>query len=285
MARQVWASMQTAKGFETVGDYVTAYLDLLPEGRDEKRKREAWRAAKPFWAGIRPSLVDAEMCLAYEQKRDRSAHTMRHELGLVKRALAWGIREGHLDKAPEVVLPPMPEATVDHLTKAQFRKLLDGCVASHIQLFAMLAVTTGGRKTALLQAKWDQVDLDRAIIDLNPKRRTQNGKYRATVPLNDMILPVLREAKESAMTDYIIEYNGNPCLDIKKGFAAAAQRAGIKAHPHMLRHSAAVWMAEDRVPMGEIAALLGHRNINITTRIYARYHPDHLRSAARSLSW
>lgn len=174
---------------------------------------------------------------------------------------------------------------MDHLTKAQFRKFLEGCGSHHVRLFSMLAVTTGGRKTAILEAKWGQVDFQRALIQLNPEGRSQNSKQRATVPLNDLIMPVLREAKDAALTDYIIEHHGKPLKDIKKGFAAASKRSGITAHPHMLRHSAAVWMAEDRVPMSEIAAFLGHRDINVTTRIYARYHPDYLRQAARSLTW
>lgn len=65
---------------------------------------------------------------------------------------------------------------------------------------------------------------------------------------------------------------------------AAAERNNLKAHPHMFRHSAAVWMAEDRVPMSEIASFLAHRDINVTVSVYARHHPDYLREAARSLT-
>jgi len=46
-----------------------------------------------------------------------------------------------------------------------------------------------------------------------------------------------------------------------------------------------VWMAEDRVPMSEIAAFLGHRDSAVTSKVYARYNPDFLRGAARSLTW
>jgi integrase len=98
-------------------------------------------------------------------------------------------------------------------------------------------------------------------------------------------MPALQEAKAAALTEYIIEHNGKNLIDIKKGIAAASERSGIHAHPHMFRHSAAVWMAEDRVPMSEIAAFLGHRDINVTIRVYARYNPDALRGASESLKW
>lgn len=179
----------------------------------------------------------------------------------------------------------MPETSVGHLTKEQFRQFLTGCGSSHVLLFAMLAVVTGARKTALLEAKWEQVDFDRRMIRLNPAGRDQNRKHRATVPLNDMILPALREARLGALTEYVIEHRGAPLQDIKNGIAAAASRSGVPCHPHMFRHSAAVWMAEARVPMAEVAAFLGHRDVNVTTRVYARFNPDYLRKAAESLTW
>jgi integrase len=44
-------------------------------------------------------------------------------------------------------------------------------------------------------------------------------------------------------------------------------------------------MAESRVPMQEIAAYLGHKDANITARVYARFSPDYLREAAKALDW
>ena len=183
-----------------------------------------------------------------------------------------------------IVLPTMPETSVGHLSKTQFRQFLLGCASAHVGLFAMLAVTTGGRKSAILQAKSDQVDFDRAIFQLNADGRRQNSKYRATVPLNEMILAPLIDAKEKATAPYIIEHRGKGLGQIKNGIDTAAKRSGIKVHPHMFGHSAAVWMAEDRVPMAEIASFLVHRNIAVTVSTYARYSPDYLRGAAQSLT-
>lgn len=285
-ARQWWERKQhQARGFSTIGDIVAAYLDSLGGEKQEARKRECWAAAGDFWRDLKPDQVDAKVSKDYLRWRNRATNTMRHELSLVRTACNWAVGERHIPAAPPIKLPPLPETSVGHISKEEFRRFLDGCATPHVRLFAMLGVTTGGRKTALLEAKWDQVDFTRRILNLNPEGRRQNSKFRATVPLNDMILPALREAHRTRTIEFIIEHKGSRLKDIKKGFAAAAKRSGVACHPHMLRHSAAVWMAEDRVPMAEIAQYLGHRDINITVRVYARFHPDYLRDAASSLTW
>ena len=55
--------------------------------------------------------------------------------------------------------------------------------------------------------------------------------------------------------------------------------------PHMMRHSAAVHMAEAGVPMDEIAQYLGHTNARVTREVYARFSPDYLRNAAAALEY
>jgi hypothetical protein len=51
----------------------------------------------------------------------------------------------------------------------------------------------------------------------------------------------------------------------------------------MLRHSAAVHMAEAAISMEEIAQFPGRSNINVTRKVYARFSPNHLRTAAAAL--
>jgi integrase len=74
---------------------------------------------------------------------------------------------------------------------------------------------------------------------------------------------------------------------VKRGLKTAAAAASIKASvsPHLLRHSAAVHMAEAEIPMDEIAQFLGHEDINVTCRVYARFSPTHLRKAAAVLEY
>jgi len=102
--------------------------------------------------------------------------------------------------------------------------------------------------------------------------------------MNTTARSALEEAKKAALTDNVVEWGGKSLASIKKGFAAAALRAGFPdLTPHVLRHSAAVHMAEAGVPMSEIAQYLGHSSTNVTERVYARFSPDYLRKAAAAL--
>ena len=65
--------------------------------------------------------------------------------------------------------------------------------------------------------------------------------------------------------------------------SSVAQRAGVNCSSNVLRHTAAVWMAEDGVPMQVIAQHMGYDDSRTTEHNYARFSPDYLRDAAASL--
>ena len=137
---------------------------------------------------------------------------------------------------------------------------------------------------AVLDLVWARVDLEHRRLDLNPTGRPATRKGRAVVPINDTLYAALIEAKEGALTDHVIEWGGRPVKSVRKAFARAGAKAGVEpCSPHTLRHTAAVWMAEAGVPMPEIAQMLGHSDDRTTQRVYARYGPDYLRTAAKAL--
>lgn len=267
------------------------YLQTQIGKEGERRKREAWTAARGFWAERRlhtilPDADEPGTGAEYILQRARAANTVRKELGLINTALIWARTKGLIERVPKIVLPAMPESEVEHLSKARFRKFLAGCRMPHVKLFAQLAVLTGARVSALLELKWDRVDFERRQINLNPAGRQQKAnKGRAVVTMNPRLHDLLMAAKDGAQSEYVIEHNGLPIASIRKGMEAASERSGVHCTPHMLRHTAAVWMAEDRVPMEEIASFLGHKDTRITTRVYARFSPDYLQRAASSLDW
>lgn len=269
-----------------MGQVVEAYLIAKIEMASHFRATTAWKAAKPFWGDLPIVRVDEASATDYRARRPQCKPiTVRNELAVIRAALNWAEKRKMIDKAPFIQMPKLTSAPVGHLTKGEFRKVLDAAVAPHIALFLKVAVGTGARTNAILDLTWDRVYFDKRLIELNPRDRVQTSKYRATVPMNDQLFAALKAAKEGAMSDYVIEHGRDRVASIKKGFAAACQRAGVKATPHMMRHSAAVWMAEAGTPMAQIARFLGHTDSAITERVYARFSPTFLAGAAEALTY
>lgn len=268
----------------TVGDYVRAYLDYKTDRiRDIVRLEGAWANATDTFGALRPDQITPELCEEYAELRramGRSDGTVLKEINTIRQALNW-----NKVNTARFEAPPAPPPRDRYLTKPEARLLLDGCVQPHVRLFVRLALATAARKSALLGLTWDRVDLERERINLTVVGEAQRKK-RATVPINDQLMADLIEAKKAAQTPYVIEYAGGNVVNVKKGFAGAVRRAGLEdVTPHDLRHTAAVWMAEDGVSMDEIAQYLGHSSSKVTFAVYARFSPTHLRKASKSLEF
>jgi integrase len=252
------------------------------------RMRDAWKAMGARFGELAPmDLMDGSEARAYVLARrgagvgDGTIHT---ELGYLRAALHLAKRRGTITVIPDISLPPKPRPRTKHLTAEQAKMLLAGAITPHVRLFMLLALYTAGRPSAILDLTWDRVDFDRRVIHLDNPARDKTPKGRATVPMAEALVAPLADAKRGALSAYVIEWAGGRVLSVKKGVALAAKRAGLEGvSPYILRHTAAVLLAEAGVPLIEIASYLGHTNPSVTFRVYARFSPDYLRKASDAL--
>lgn len=265
-----------------VRDYVQAYLDFKSTRIiDARRLEDAWRAAKGTFGHLRPDQITPELCEEYADMRremGRADGTILKEINTLRQAMNW-----NKVTAARFEAPSAPDPRDRYLTREEYRALLAGCRQPHARLYIILSLITGGRRGAVLDLTWDRVDFERGIIDL----KTVGGrrrKGRGTMPFNDDAADELKKAREAALTPYVIEYAGAKVANCKKAFAAAVKRAGLEdVTPHDLRHTAAVWMIEGGASLEEVGQFLGHSDLRVTYRVYARFSPKHLRKAAESL--
>jgi integrase len=288
-ARQ-YAFQQQAGRELTVSAIYDSYLaDRQAEGKAAlPRMRDAWKRLKLTFGDLMPVHVHKDLCRSYTEKRRADGvgdGTIHVELGYLRAALHFATKQGWITSTPDVPLPAKPAPKDHHLTKEEARRLIDAAVSPHVRLFIVLALTTAGRAGAILDLTWMRVDLERRVIRLADPLRSRTRKGRATVPINDLALEALQEARQGALTEWVIEYGGDRVRSIKKGMAASARRAGVICSPHVLRHTAAVHLAQDGHSMDEIAQFLGHNNPQTTFRIYARFSPNHLQRLAASLEF
>jgi integrase len=281
-ARRTWVNQDD--GPWKVGRAVDAYLTKRAvDGMISiKRRRDAWKAAKPFWENVDPELIDEQMARDYFDWRKVAPATVKLELSMILTAIRQAPK-GKISSVAKIWMPPLPNRTIRHLDKAQFHRFLRNIKAPHARLYALLGVLTLARPAALLELTWPQVDLTRRIITLNPDDRLQTPKFRPVVPIGDLLYNALLSAFEMRTTDFVIEHGGKPLSSIKKAFQAASERSKVKATPYTLRHTGAVWAAEKGVPMSELAQLMGHQDDRTTQRHYARYSPNYLRGASNAI--
>ena len=259
----------------TVSDIFALYM-TEKEDRHHTLKY-VWRCLENHFGHLRPDQVTRESCHKYRETRGVSSGTIIRELGALRAALRWF--DPH---TPAIfAFPKSPPPKERYLTREEADKLLSACLEPHIELYIVLSLCTAARKSALLELTWDRVNFERLELDLGAG---EANKRRAVVPINQTALRALEDAHKARLTDRVIEFRGRALKDIKRGFATAVEAAGLKnVNPHVLRHTAAVWMAESGVPMSEIAQYLGHSSTRVTESVYARYSTKYLRRAASSL--
>lgn len=273
----------------TVGAIYAAYLDdrrahgsvAIP------RMRDVWKWLAPTFGSLCATDISRTVCDDYTRARrlrGLSDGTIRVELGYLRAALRFAKREQWLTVEPYVPLPPTPEPRDHYLTRDEARRLIDECrPIPHLHLFVLLGLTTAGRASALLDLTWDRVDFPRGLVHLHDPKRFRTRKGRATVPMNDTLRNALTKAQAGALSPYVVEWAGGRVGSVKTALRAAAARASVKCSPHVLRHTAAVHLVEAGHSIAEIAQFLGHTNQATTFRTYARFSPDFLRKAAKSL--
>lgn len=280
---------------KTVGDLWKGYERDMEGRAVVGTMKHTWKALKARFETMEAETITIADCREHVAER-RAIRTPKHpqgisdgtihtELGHLRMVLLWAQKHGLTSAAPAIERPSKPEPKEAHLTRAEAKALIDASNAVHVALAVRLMIGTGARNEAAMQLTWDRVDMDRRMIQLRNPFDKAKRKGRATVPINDTLLASLQTAKKGALTPFVIEWAGAPVKSIKRGLKAAGDGIGRPdVSPHMLRHSAAVWMAEDGHDMNEISQFLGHGDVKTTTRIYARFSPTHLRKLADSLN-
>ena len=285
-APAVYTELTKPRG-KTVAELWVAYTLDLGGRAITATMVHTWKALRDRFgpmAGDAVTVADCRAHIADRRKKGIKDGTLLTELGHLRMTLRWAEKHGLIERAPHIERPSAPKAKERHLTRDQVRALIAACELPHLKLFVHLAYATAGRASAVLGLTWDRCDFERGKINLEDPTISHPHKGRAIVPMTKGLRVSLLEAQRGALSSYVIEWAGERVKSVKRGTNAAGARSGVgKVTPHMLRHSAAVRMAEDGVPMEEIAQYLGHSNVNVTRRVYARFSPDYLRGAACAL--
>lgn len=215
------------------------------------------------------------------------AATANRHLALLKRCLNLAIIWGKLDGTNPVRGIRMHQENNQrhrYLSGDELRSFLTALEAEPSRSLAdalRFLLMTGARRTEVLQARWDAIDLDKQQWYLP---HTKNGKSRFVL-LNDAAVELLRQRPRTGGNVYVFPAKtGLPIVSPYKGFKRALTRSGITGlRIHDLRHSFASLAINNGATLYEVQHLLGHHDSKTTQR-YAHVASANLRKASAHVS-
>jgi integrase len=211
-----------------------------------------------------------------------STTTIRHRLGFL-RTFFERIIEWDYDDAP-ARLPihssdfpaldePLPRF-LDDPTAAKFMAALAKDPNRRRRLMVELLARTGMRVGELAALDDDAMVSLGDIHQLRiPVGKLHNDRYIPLLPMLIDLIVDYRAWRGPSRSGYLVERDDGKPFDrrtVQRYVAAVAKRAGIgHVHPHQLRHTLATQSVNRGMSLEAIAALLGHRSMDMTL-IYAR---------------
>ncbi|WP_298812418.1 site-specific integrase [uncultured Sphingomonas sp.] len=204
---------------------------------------------------------------------------------MMRMAKVWGVAGSEVNPL-EGVKQRDPNNKVERFLTAEetrrLRKAVEDSPNPMLAPIVALLLMTGCRKRELLDAKWEELQLDRGMWRI-PTSKT--GKPRH-VPLIDDAVAVLRALPRVEGCPYVVPNpkTGQPFHSIYNSWNSARIAAGLPdVRIHDLRHSMASHAASSGQSLYVIGQILGHAQPKTTMR-YAHLTNEALHKAANAAS-
>lgn len=264
-----------------------------------KRYRTNLQHLRPFFADKELADISRSDILAFENMRRKdkvTTGTIRGDITCLGSIFSYAMTKEWVEvnpvpaflKARRKVLKPSPPRT-RYLSHEEESRLLAACKAvsggdqhKRDMLYAavVMALDTGLRLEELFSLKWTECQVaEPAYVDV---LETKSGKPRR-VPLLDRVSNVASRIPVHPSSPYVFwnkggKRDGMRFCSMKKGFAAAVERAGLKDVVfHDLRRTRGCRMLQDEgASMVEVKEWLGHSSVTVTERHYAFLKRDAL---------
>jgi integrase len=260
-----------------------------------------WQAlyTKKLQEGLSPTTV-------------RSIHLRLHHA--LKDALRLGLAAVNVS---EKVSPPRAaHHEMQTLSEEQARQFLQAAAGERFYVLYVLALTTGMREGELLALRWQDVDLEQALLQVRltiqeSRRQGEHGnligmyilvepktaKSRRRISLAPIAVSALRAHRKrqneerlrlgpawDTTYDLVFPNSIGRLMDPRNFlllFRRILTRAGLpRLRFHDLRHTAATLLLRRGINPKVVAEMLGHASVRITLDIYSHVTPDMQETAA-----
>jgi len=170
----------------------------------------------------------------------------------------------------------------DYLEKEQVDELLKAAKTCSERDYLLLRFMwrTGVRVSEVINVTPKDLEYKNGVVNI---RKAKGGRQRR-VPLDPDTLQML--------FDYVLARNipeDRPVFSIKRTQAfnlvkKYGNMAGVKIHPHTLRHSFAIHLVRSGTDLRRVQLMLGHSSLSIT-QVYLQFNDNDLREAYEKVAF
>ena len=268
MERGVFVSRTEAEN-TFVSDVLTRFEnEVLPTKRSEQSDKSRIKTLQEEFGAYRLASLTTSQVANFRDRRLKivGPQSVIHEINLLNRVLKaasmdWGIAlPGGLATA-SVRKPAKPRGRDRRVSESEIHQILDVTKSVELATIIVMAVETGMRRNELASLTWEHLFLDRQTAHL-PKTKTDVPR---TVPLSTTAIAALRRLP--------VNTEGRVFKLQAESMSQAFERAcephranivGVRFHD--LRHEATSRLFEKGLNVMEVAAITGHKTLEMLTR-------------------
>lgn len=289
-AQSIEAAIREGRHFKTVeakrrtfAELVERYFEeVLPErpknAVNTRRHLTYWKkklGSLPL-ADVTPTLIvkfrNELLTTPTHHQKPRSNATVVRYLAALSHAFTVAMKDWHWvtdNPVSKISKPRQARGRERFLSDDERERLLAACRASpnrYLLAVVVLAISTGMRRGEIMNLRWSDLDLKRGTILLTT---TKNDTSRS-IPLTGLARQLVEDLAKVRRLDTPLIFCGTlpqKPMDLKKPWENAVKQAGLDNFRfHDLRHTAASYLAMNGATTMEIAAVLGHKTLQMVKR-------------------
>lgn len=173
-----------------------------------------------------------------------------------------------------------PKGRVLFYSPEEVKKLLDNC-PENWQLVILLGCRAGLRRGEIVNLSWEDIDLNKRLITIQPKSNWHPKDYECRdIPIDNLLFKALSKIENKKGSVIQTKYNKDFTLGgISHYFIEKVlKKVGLRGSLHTLRHTFASHLVQNGVDLYTVSKLLGHSSIK-TTEIYSHLSPNTFQKA------
>jgi integrase/recombinase XerD len=202
----------------------------------------------------------------------QSPATVNHYIRAIKAFYSFLHKEGHIDNniMAGLSLISMPEKLKATLEPRQIARLLgnipeNGFYGTRDKVMILMLWDTAMRLKELLAIKTEDLDMKFGTVKITGK-----GRKDRVVPFGQKtkreLIKYLKVRGDNHSEYLFCSRTGYPIMprNFRRTLENYGRRIGLSVSPHLLRHSAATFLARNEMPAQHIQILLGHSSLAVT---------------------